>query len=247
MTDPWLPANWPAPPGIVAGTTTRAGGSSAGPYASFNLAAHVGDAEDCVTENRRRLRDICGLPAEPRWLRQVHGKTAIRCAAANAAAAAAEADAAITADADVPCAVLTADCLPILLCAADGSEVAAVHAGWRGLAAGVLERTIAAMSVQPAMAWLGPAISQAAYEVGGEVRNAFRAQSMAATRAFAPNARGRWQADLYELARQRLAAADVANVYGGDFCTYTDEARFFSHRRDGRCGRMATIIWIEKG
>lgn len=244
MTDCWIPADWPAPDGVVAGTTTRLGGISVGPYASFNLAAHVGDAEQCVAENRRRLRDACALPAEPRWLRQVHGVAVVTVSAADSTESPPEADAAITRDAGVPCVVLTADCLPILLCATDGPEVAAVHAGWRGLAAGVLTQTIAAMSAKPDLAWLGPAISQAAYEVGTDVRDAFVASDDQAASAFAPNARGRWQADLYALARQQLAASGVASVYGGDLCTHSDGRRFFSHRRDGPCGRMASVIFI---
>ena len=208
----------------------------------MNLGAHVGDAPAAVAENRRRLRESLDLVADPAWLRQVHGTTVVRADSVDRGQT--EADAAWTADAELACAVMTADCLPVLVCADDGSVVAAAHAGWRGLAAGVLEATVSAMEAPPQslMAWLGPGISQAAFEVGDEVRLAFLATDPAAGLAFERNAAGRWQADLYALARQRLAAAGVPRVYGGGFCTYTDPTRFFSYRRDAECGRMATLI-----
>jgi YfiH family protein len=236
----WIKAGWPAPDHIVAGTSTRRGGVSAGRYRSLNLGNHVGDDERCVTENRRLLVDACGLPCEPGWLNQVHG-----CAVAvSGETGPAEADATIARNAGDPLAVLTADCLPVLLCADDGSEIAAIHGGWRGLAAGVVVATLARMNTPPArlMAWLGPAISQAAFEVGGEVRDAFIDDDSGAESCFIANQRGRWQADLYGLARRQLGRAGVRAVFGGSYCTYTDSDRFFSYRRDGQCGRMASFV-----
>lgn len=236
----WIPADWPAPEGVIAGTTTRHGGVSSGYYRSFNLGDHVGDAEECVTENRRRLVDACGLPGEPLWINQVHGCTV----AVAGEVVPAEADAAIARQADEVVAVLTADCLPVLLCAYDGSELAAVHGGWRGLAGGVLASTLATMTTPPTrlMAWLGPAISQAAFEVGGEVREAFVGAEPDTASCFVANEQGRWQADLYAIARKQLGRAGVQAVFGGGYCTFTDSGRFFSYRRDGQCGRMASFV-----
>lgn len=241
MSIEWLRADWPAPRGIVAGTTCRAGGVSDGPYESLNLGAHVGDRRECVAENRKRFVDACGLPGEPEWLSQVHG-TVVRAPGDDPAAAA---DAAIGRQPGDVCAVLTADCLPILLCSTDGREFAAVHAGWRGVAAGVVAATVARMDSAPEdlVAWLGPAISQPAFEVGDEVRAAFMAGDEGAAAAFGRNAAGRWQADLYALARRRLAAAGVDAVYGGGRCTVGEPDLFFSYRRDGECGRMATFVF----
>lgn len=240
MSTEWIRADWPAPSGIIAGTTTRRGGVSGGAYRSMNLGAHVGDDPAHVAENRRRFVVACGLDAEPAWLRQVHG-TAVYTVGG---AAAREADAAVARQAGATAAVLTADCLPILLCAQDGDEVAAIHAGWRGLAAGIVGNTVLQLQTPPQrlLAWLGPAISQPAFEVGEEVRAAFVAGDPGAVACFQPNERGRWQADLYALATRRLGAAGVAAVYGGGFCTAGDGERFFSFRRDGQCGRMATFI-----
>ena len=246
MSVPLILPDWPAPASIFAASTTRQGGVSGGPYASLNLGAHVGDDTAAVMENRRLLRAAAELPGEPGWLRQVHGTGVVVLGVddGDEDEAGREADAAVSRVAGIVCAVLTADCLPILLCTTDGSAVAAIHAGWRGMAAGVIE---AALEVLPAgagntLAWLGPAISQAAYEVGDEVRRAFADSTPGAKACFERNERGRWQADLYGLARRRLQAAGVAGVYGGGFCTATDAARFFSHRRDGRCGRSASVI-----
>lgn len=245
MSGGWIPADWPAPNGVIAGTTTRVGGISSGIYASLNLGAHVGDDPAAVAENRARFVAMCGLPREPDWLNQVHG-TAVRIAAGTDGVAAdtAEADAAIARDPSTVVAVLTADCLPILLCAGSGAEIAAIHAGWRGLAAGVIAVTVSRMATAPGelLAWLGPAISQAAFEVGDEVRQAFVGREAATATCFEPNENGRWQADLYALARLQLHRAGVGAVYGGDLCTYGDPDRFFSYRRDGRCGRMASFI-----
>jgi polyphenol oxidase len=240
MSAHWIRADWPAPDGIVAGTTTRRGGASAGVFHSLNLGGHVGDDPACVAENRRRFVAACGLATEPDWLTQVHG-TAVRLAGA---ADPVEADAAVARLPGATVAVLTADCLPILLCAADGEEIAAVHAGWRGLAAGIVAATAARLATPPArlIAWLGPAISQPAFEVGDEVRAAFVAADAGAEACFLPNERGRWQADLYALAGRQLRELGIRAVYGGGWCTYEDRERFFSYRRDGQCGRMATFI-----
>ncbi|HMM55228.1 MAG TPA: peptidoglycan editing factor PgeF [Candidatus Desulfobacillus sp.] len=238
----WLRPEWPAPPAVRALVTTRAGGVSRGPYASFNLADHVGDDAAAVAENRRRLR-AC-LPAEPLWLRQVHGSAVVDAAAA---APDAEADAALARQPGTVCAVLTADCLPVLLCSRSGRAVCAAHAGWRGLAGGVLEAAVAALGEPPEdlLAWLGPAIGPRAFEVGDEVRAVFLAGAPQAEAAFAPAAPGKWLADLCLLARQRLRAAGVVRIFGGGLCTFSDAARFYSYRRDGITGRMAALIWTE--
>ena len=238
--------DWPAPAAVHAAFTLRAGGVSAPPFDSLNPAAHVGDEPDAVAENRARLRRRLQLPSEPSWLEQVHG---CRVAALDGGwAAGAAADAAVTHAADRVCVVQVADCLPVLLCAAGGSAVGAAHCGWRGLAAGVLEATVHALRTPPAqlLAWLGPAIGQGHFEVGEDVHAAFCAGDPAAAAAFVKNARGRWQCDLYALARRRLAALGVSRVYGGGWCTYADPVRFFSYRRDGRCGRMAALIWMSR-
>lgn len=245
MSDAWIPASWPAPDGVVAGTTLRHGGISEGRYRSLNLGAFTDDEPAAVEENRRRFRAICDLPAEPRWLRQVHGSVVV---IEPPAMQVAEADASITRQAGVVCAVLTADCLPVLFVSADGAELAAAHAGWRGLAAGVLEATVSAMTADPAdiLVWLGPGISQAAFEVGAEVRQQYVGQDPETAAFFAGNVRGRWQADLFGLARLRLANAGVGSISGGDYCTHRDAERFFSHRRDGDCGRMASFVFRRK-
>lgn len=229
---------WPAPARVRAFMTTRHGGVSEGAWASLNLGDHVGDDPRHVAANRARL--ATHLPALPHWLRQVHG---VRVIAAGGTAA--EADAAFTTCPGRVCAVLTADCLPVLLCDRAGSVVAAAHAGWRGLADGVLEATVAAMAVAPGeiFAWLGAAIGPAAFEVGDEVRQAFVARHAVAQGAFV-RAGDKWRADLYALARVRLAAAGVAEVYGGGLCTHSDAENFFSYRRDGVTGRMASLIWL---
>jgi len=233
--------DWPAPPGVRAAMTLRAGGASGGPYASLNLGDHVGDEADAVAENRRRLRQALALPAEPLWLEQVHGTDVARfggpvCPRADAAVALAPGQV---------CAVMVADCLPVLLADRAGTCVAAAHAGWRGLAAGVLEATVAALPVDPSqlVAWLGPAIGPEAFEVGPEVRDAFQAADPATEAAFRPGTGDRWMADVYLLARQRLARAGVTDVHGGGWCTVSDPGRFFSYRRDGVTGRMAAVIW----
>lgn len=241
MNGAMLP-DWPAPACVRALMTTRAGGVSAGPYASFNLGLHVGDDPQAVAQNRRRLR--AQLPAEPLWLDQVHGTTVVEAAAAPACL---PADAACTAQRHTVCAVQTADCLPVLLCDREGSRVAAAHAGWRGLVAGVLEATVHAMDVPPdrLIAWLGPAIGPQAFEVGEEVRAAFMEVEARAASAFVALGEGKWLADIFLLARQRLQRAGVTRVHGGTACTFSDAQRWFSYRRDKTTGRMAALIWID--
>lgn len=232
--------DWPVPAHVKSLMTTRAGGVSVGPFASWNLGAHVHDDPLAVAENRCRLRD--GLPAEPIWLNQVHSTQVIQ---ADTASGVPNADASYTRTPQTVCAVLTADCLPVLFCARDGSAVAAAHAGWRGLAGGVLEATLAAMHLPPdqVIAWLGAAIGPDAFEVGSEVHDTFIASHPQSVAAFTPHQQ-KWLADIYALARIRLNACGVSAVYGGGLCTYTDAARFYSYRRDGATGRMATLIWL---
>jgi polyphenol oxidase len=242
----WLKPNWPAPANVRAASTLRTGGVSAPPYDSLNLGAHVGDASEAVKTNRARLREALRLPGEPCWLDQVHGTSVVE---ADMYAEPSKADAGIARSANQVCVVMTADCLPVLFCNREGDRVAAAHAGWRGLAGGVLESTVSALGLPGGelMAWLGPAIGQDAFEVGDEVRIAFMSQDAGNAAAFKPSQRvGHWYADLYQLARRHLQRLGIANVYGGNWCTFTDEARFFSYRRDGQCGRMASLIWIEQ-
>jgi polyphenol oxidase len=236
--------DWPAPPGVRAAFTLRTGGVSAPPYDSLNLSARVGDAAACVAENRRRVRDRLGLPAEPAWVEQVHGTHVTELDGAQPRE---PADAVITRRRATVCAVQVADCMPVLFAARSASVVGVAHAGWRGLAAGVLEATVARLRAPSAelIAWLGPAISAPHFEVGSEVRAAFLARDAGAVGAFAANARGRWQCDLAALARRRLAALGITSVSGGAWCTWADRERFFSFRRDRRCGRMAALIWLE--
>jgi YfiH family protein len=241
--------DWPLPSGVRAAFTTRTGGASQAPWDSFNVAAHVGDEPADVAANRVRLKELLALPEEPRWLNQVHGITVCDLDP-PATHGPVTADAAIASVPGRVCAVMVADCLPVLFASRQGHKVAAAHAGWRGLAAGVLERTVAAFAVRRGelSAWLGPAISSDNFEVGEEVRAAFVAGDAGAGSCFVPNTRGRWQADLAGLARRRLAALGVTDVSGGQWCTYADRQRFFSHRRDGHLhagkgGRMAALIW----
>lgn len=244
---------WRAPPGVRALITLRAGGVSAAPRDALNLALHVDDAPESVAENRRLLRIAARLPAEPRWLRQVHG-SAVADLDVLPDGLVPEADAAVSTRRGTVCAVLTADCLPVLLAATDGSAVAAAHAGWRGLAGGVLEAAVAALRARMApgiglVSWIGPAISARHFEVQRDVRDAFLAVDAGNDAAFAPGRPGHWQCDLPLLARRRLAALGVADGGGGEHCTYAEEARFFSYRRDVQhrglagTGRSATLIW----
>lgn len=242
--------HWPAPARVRAFTSLRAGaGVSAPPFDSFNLGNLGTDGDDprAVAANRAELVCRFGLPASPHWLDQVHGVEVVRFVHSTPASPPPAADAAVTAATGVVLAILSADCLPVLFTADDGAEVGAAHAGWRGLAGGVLERTIAAMRTPPEMllAWLGPAAGPQRYEVGQEVFDAFTGLDPGARAAFAPTRRGHWRADLYALARARLAVAGVRRVYGGGLCTIGDASRFFSHRRDRRSGRMASLIWLQ--
>ncbi len=233
--------DWPAPARVKSLMTTRAGGVSHAPWASLNLGDHVGDDPAHVAANRARLHRH--LPAEPGWLAQVHSARVVELGREPNP----EADASFTRTPGQVCAVLTADCLPVLFCDRAGSVVAAAHAGWRGLANGVLEATVAAMQVPPGdiLAWMGAAIGPQAFEVGDEVREAFIAQHAEAAAAFVPHAPGKWLADIYRLARIRLDHAGVQAIYGGGRCTFSESETFYSYRRDGVTGRMASVIWLE--
>lgn len=239
----WIMPHWQAPPRVKAVITTRAGGFSSGPYASLNLGLRTGDDAAAVARNRARLRSV--LPQEPKWLRQVHGSAVIDADAV--AASAPEADASVARSPGTVCAVLIADCVPVLFSNRAGSVVAVAHAGWRGLAHGVIERTLAAIGEEPSelVAYLGPGIGPGAFEVGAEVREAFLARAREDAAAFSPHAPGKWLADLFMLARNRLQRAGVGETSGGGMCTYSDPARFFSYRRDRTTGRMAALIWRE--
>jgi YfiH family protein len=245
----WLTPKWPAPVGVRVVSTLRSGGASTAPYASLNLGDHVGDVAANVRDNRRRLVIAAEVPTQPVWLRQEHGSTVADLDATDldAAGGLGPADAAFTRRQGRVCAILTADCLPIVLAAESGDLVAAAHAGWRGLAGGVVEATLNAMGVPPErlLAWLGPAIGPQHFEVGAEVREALLAADAGAVAAFVPNARGRFMADLGLLARRRLGALGVRRIYGGGICTYAEGDKYFSHRRDGVTGRHATLIWLE--
>lgn len=238
---PCLLPDWPAPAQVRALVTTRAGGCSLPPYDSLNLGDHVGDDPQAVAANRACLQTL--LPGPAQWLTQVHGVQVLTAPVPGCP----EADAVTTDQLDQPVLVMTADCLPVLMTNRAGTRVAAAHAGWRGLCDGVLEQTVAAFGTgTEVMAWLGPAIGPQAFEVGSEVRAAFLARDTAAASAFVPvdGKPGHWLADIYLLARQRLASVGVTAVYGGGACTYTQVNDFFSYRRDGRTGRMASVIWL---
>lgn len=244
---PLIRPDWPAPSNIRAVCTTRMGGVSQPPWASMNLGDHVGDEPDHVAENRLRLARACCLPAEAfGWLNQVHGTSAVELPAGTGVPAP-NADASYTGAIGKACTILTADCLPVILCDKKGTRVAAAHAGWRSLCGGVLENLVAGMALpgNSLMAWLGPAIGPKAFEVGPEVKAAFVAYNSRAERAFsAVGAReGHYMADIYSLARQRLQKMGVTEIYGGGFCTVADSQHFYSYRRDGETGRMATVIW----
>ncbi|MFP9228249.1 purine nucleoside phosphorylase YfiH [Pectobacterium cacticida] len=235
--------DWPLPDRVKSCSTTRRGGHSMEPYDSLNLGNHVGDEPARVTANRQALIEMAGLPAMPHWLEQVHGTDVIRLG--DEPSASVRGDAVYTDIKGQVCAVMTADCLPVLFCALNGCEVAAAHAGWRGLHAGVLEETLACFRAQPAqiMAWLGPAIGPDAFEVGTDVREAFIQHDLAATSAFRP-AGNKFFADIYQLASLRLRAAGVTKIFGGGACTVSESHKFFSYRRDSITGRMASLIWL---
>ena len=236
----WIIPDWPAPANVRAFITTRAGGVSEGRYASLNLGLRTDDDPRATAANRERL--CAALPQQPQWLRQVHGSRVVE---ADGLATAPAADASIARHPETVCAVLVADCVPVLLADQQGTTVAIAHAGWRGLAAGVIENTVDRMAADPRklLAYLGPGIGPCAFEVGADVRDAFLAGDAQAEAAFWPHASGKWLADLFLLARRRLARAGVGAVYGGGLCTYSDAQRFFSHRRDRTTGRMAAVIW----
>jgi YfiH family protein len=241
----FIKANWPAPININAYTTTRLGGASQFPFASFNLADHVGDELNLVQKNRHLLQALLKLPQQPIWLNQTHSNIAIEVdpnVRLNNIA-----DAAYTSKPKVACVILTADCLPILLTNQTGNEIAAIHAGWRGLAAGIIANTINYFN-SPAsqlLAWLGPAIGPEIFEVGHEVREQFIQQNSEASIAFKPSANGRWLADLYQLATLALAKLGVTAVYGKPTCTFNHSELFFSYRRNNITGRMASLIWFD--
>ena len=258
-------AQWPVPSNVRAFTTLRHGvGSSLPPFDHFNLGnrtAADGDDPATVERNRAELVERFELPSVPHWLRQVHGTEVLRFASAPSPAprrkspwgtfpgggAEPVADASVTSVSGVVLAILTADCLPVVFANEDGTEIGAAHAGWRGLAAGVLENTVTAMRSPPdeIVAWLGPAAGPQAYEIGAEVFDAFVSQDTSAASAFVATRPGHWRVDLYALARQRLARLGITRVHGGDLCTISDPQRFFSHRRDARTGRMATVVWMQ--
>jgi YfiH family protein len=239
----WIIPEWPTPARVRAFVTTRTGGVSTGEYASMNLGVHGGDAPENVARNRAIVRAY--LPADPLWLAQVHGA---HVADAAIALESPRADAAVTTQPDRVCVVLTADCMPVFLCDAHGRAVAVAHAGWRGLAGGVLENAVHALGVPPAEvhAWMGPAIGPDAFEVGPEVREAFLAADPGADVAFRAHRPDKYMADLYVLTRRRLMRAGVSSVHGGGFCTFHDRERFFSYRREKASGRMGAFIWLAR-
>jgi polyphenol oxidase len=277
----WLAPDWPAPANIHAATTLRSGGVSRGAYSSLNPATHVSDDVDRVRQNRQILSEMLNLPAEPVWLDQIHSNRVVKAAnppyppfAKGGRGDLQQADASYTNEAGVVCAVMTADCLPLLVCSVDGTQVAAIHAGWRGLLAGVISNTVETMQIPlnppfskgeasqlrntdlnsplskrgvrgDLLVWLGPAIGPDCFEVGAEVRDAFLEKSAEYVHAFKQQGNDKWLADIYQLARIELATLNIAKVYGGIHCTFTEHERFYSYRRDQQTGRMATLIWRE--
>lgn len=245
-----LQPDWPAPANVCAWSTSRAQGVSEMPYDGLNLALHVGDRVEAVQQNRQRLAQVLALPGSPLWLNQVHGQQVVNAAEwahTGEPGSQPEADAAYSLQPGVVCTVMTADCLPLLICNRRGDRVAAVHAGWRGLAAGVIESTLRVLE-QPAaelLVWLGPAIGSGAFEVGEDVRQAFVAEDVAAASAFQQNRPGHYLADIYALARRRLQSSGVQAIYGGGYCTFDDADHFYSYRRDGTTGRQASLIWFD--
>jgi purine-nucleoside/S-methyl-5'-thioadenosine phosphorylase / adenosine deaminase len=238
----FLQPDWPAPSSVRGAMTTRTGGVSSGRYESFNLAMHVGDELAAVAENRRRLREALRLPSDPQWLEQVHGGEVAVIPGERSRAV----DAAVSFTPGAVCAVMVADCLPVFLASREGDRIGLVHAGWRGLAAGVVEAAIAKLECDPKrlVAWLGPSIGPEAFEVGDDVRIALTAGDPGASAHFSAGHAGHFFADLPALTRRRLALAGVTDVHGGRHCTYSEPARFYSHRRDGRTGRMAALLWL---
>lgn len=247
MTTEVLPeciaADWHAPSNVRAVTTTRVGGYSKGVYTGFNLAQHVNDLPAAVDKNRQLLQQHLTLPVAPQWLDQVHSHRVVKADTCENH----QADASWTDQAGSVCVVLTADCLPVFFCDRAGTRVAIAHAGWKGLHAGVITQTVQALgvAVNDLLVWLGPAIGPNAFEVGDEVRAQFVTKHSANSNAFARKDAAHWNADIYHLARIELENLGVNQIYGGDFCTYSDQARFYSYRRDGDTGRMASLIWID--
>lgn len=244
VTPEFIYPDWPAPVHVKALTTTRIGGFSEVPFNSFNLSLRSGDKVERVQRNRALLVESAGLPAEPLWLRQVHGNRVVDAAVSEPYS---EGDGSYVAEPGHVCVVLTADCCPVFLCDRGGSRVAVLHGGWRGLARGLIEQGVARMSVPGTelMAWLGPAIGPQAFEVGDDVYGAFVGLNGEAKEAFTKKKNGRWLADICRLAQQRLHAVGVKNVYGGGYCTVSERERFFSYRRDRVCGHMASLIWLD--
>ena len=243
--DIWLPANWPAPPWVYAGITTRQGGISEAPFDSLNLALHVGDHADSVTQNRRLVSEALNLPSEPIWLNQIHGNHIIKGTMTDGPATA---DGSYTNQRRIVCTVMTADCIPLLLCHRSGTEIAAIHVGWRGLCAGIIPAAIDTFhgDVVDLLAWMGPHISATYYEVGDEVRNACTAVDEDTETGFTRNHHGRWQANLEEITRIILINNGLTSIYSAGRCTFSENHCFFSYRREKRTGRMASFIWMDK-
>lgn len=240
-----IPADWPAPEEVMALATTRIGGVSRGPFESLNFGDHVGDDGDAVRANRAQLVKHLTLRAEPRWLTQVHGARVVRAGSPEFAEGPPVADAIVCHKGREALAIMTADCVPVMLCDLNARGLAAIHCGWRSLAAGIIGRTVQMLGGDPAgfMAWLGPGISQSAFEVGDDVRDIFLADVEDAAACFEPNENDRWQADLEGLVKLYLARAGVGRIYASSLCTYSDPELFFSYRRDGQCGRMVSLIY----
>ena len=236
----WIEADWPAAKNIHAAVTLRTGGSSQGAFSSLNPALHVNDKFENVLANRKTLSAMLNLPAAPVWLEQVHGNRVIK---VDPLTQLEQADASYSDQAGVVCTVMTADCLPILLATTEGTKIAAIHAGWRGLLAGIIRHTVEALDTSNLLAWLGPAIGPDCFEVGSDVRNAFVNKTAKFATGFKQKNQNKYLADIYQLATIELATMGVTQVYGGGFCTVTDKKRFYSYRRDGETGRMATLIW----
>lgn len=240
----WIVAEWEAPAWIRAGVTTRKGGFSKTPFDELNLATHVGDDASRVSKNRQHLRSLLNLQSEPVWLNQVHGNRIINADAIESL----DADGSFTDTPGTVCTIMTADCVPVLFCNRDGTRVAAVHIGWKGFCAGILDNAIKvfAQDLPGTHVWIGPHISRRNYEVGDDVRDACQARDSSLTRAFGPNSRGRWQADLEQMIRHELEKQGVRDITSSGHCTFADSGHFYSYRRDGQTGRFASLIWIQK-
>jgi YfiH family protein len=244
----YLTVNWDAPANIHAAMTLRTGGVSRGEFASLNPATHVNDDMNAVMENRAMIKQMLNLPSEPVWLEQIHSNIVVQADVMTASPlkdwqSCEKADASFTSQSGVVCAVMTADCLPLLFCSKDGQKIAAIHAGWKGLLAGIITNTVMALETNELLVWLAPAIGAEKFEVGSEVRELFIAKNPDFAAAFRPHIAQKWLADIYQLARIELAGLGITQIYGGEFCTVSDPARFYSYRRDNITGRMATLIW----